>query len=338
MTSSTVKVAVVGCGYWGPNLIRNFNDLDACELHTVCDMKQDKLVSVARKYPQVRTSKEYNDILNDPSIDAVAISTPVSTHFRLAKEAFLHDKHVFIEKPIARSSGEAEELIELAAKKQKVLMVGHTFLYSPPVLKVKELIDNATIGTIYYIDSSRVNLGLFQPDVSVIWDLGPHDTSIILHWLDDEPVEVNAIGGSYIQRSIEEVAFMTLRFKSGVVAHLHLSWLAPCKLRRTSIVGSKRMVIYDDTESVEKVKIYDQGVVKNPEDFGEFQLTYRSGDVISPHLSTTEPLKLECSDFVASIIKGTSPKSDGLFGLRVVKVLEAAQRSIEQKGAAVKII
>ncbi len=337
MAKNKITVGVVGCGYWGPNLIRVFTEMDEFSVKTVFDLSPAKLAAITKKYRDISAVSDYKAILDDKDIDAVVLATPISTHFALAKEALLKDKHVFIEKPITRSSAEAEELIKIAEERKKVIMVGHTFLYSPPVLKVKELIDNNTIGGIYYIDSSRVNLGLVQPDVSVIWDLGPHDISIILHWLNDEPVEVSATGNSYIQKNIEEVSFITLRFKSGIIAHIHISWLAPCKLRRTTIVGSKRMIVYDDTENVEKVKIYDQGVVKNPENFGEFQLTYRSGDVVSPRIDTKEPLKLECADFASAILTGKEPRSSGKFALKVVKVLEAAQKSLLNKGAAVTI-
>lgn len=337
MEKDKVKIGIIGCGYWGPNLIRVFNEIESCHVKFVCDLKQERLANISRKYQHTNVTDNHNALLNDKDLDAVIISTPVSTHYRLAKEALLKNKHVFVEKPLSDSSAEGEELVSIAEKQGKVLMVGHTFLYSPPVTKVKELIKDNTVGNIYYIDSSRVNLGLFQPDVSVIWDLGPHDVSIILHWLDAEPIAVNAIGSSYVQRNIDEVSFIALKFGNGIIAHINISWLAPCKLRRTTIVGSKNMVVYDDTESVEKVKIYDQGVVKNPEDFGEFQLTYRSGDIVSPHINNTEPLKLECLDFLAAIQTGKKPESDGKFGLKVVKVLEAAQESLKNKGAAISL-
>jgi predicted dehydrogenase len=332
-----VKIGIIGYGYWGPNLVRNFNEIEACAIKTLCDKKASKLKELSKKYPAIKTTQDYKDILNDKEIDAVVIATPVSTHYSLAKEALMNGKHVFIEKPIAKSSAEAQELISLADKKKKKILVGHTFLYSPSVMKVKELLDKKEIGDIYYINSSRVNLGLFQPDVSVLWDLGPHDLSIILYWLNDRPVEVYATGSSYIQKNIEEVTFLTLKFKSGIMAHIHMSWLAPAKLRRTTIIGSEKMVIYDDTESVEKVKIYDQGVVKNPEDFGQFQLTYRAGDVISPHIDIVEPLRSECMDFINAIRNNTEPKSDARFGLEVVKIIEAAQQSMQSRGTAVKI-
>ncbi len=337
MNNGKIGVGVIGCGYWGPNLIRVFNELEPCEIKSICDTKQERSDAIAKKYHHIPVTTDYKDLLKRKDIDAVVIATPVSTHYTLAKEALAHDKHVFIEKPMARSSHEAEELVETAEKKKKIVIVGHTFLYSPPVLKVKELIQKGTLGDIYYIDSSRVNLGLLQPDVSVIWDLGPHDISIMLYWLDDFPATVNATGSSYIQKNIEEVSFITLKFASGITAHIHISWLAPCKLRRTTIVGSKSMIVYDDTENVEKVKLYDQGVVKNPENFGEFQLTYRSGDITSPRINTLEPLKLECMDFISSIQSGKKPRSNAGFGLKVVKVLESAQKSLDKQGSCIPV-
>lgn len=332
-----IKIGIVGCGYWGPNLIRNFHEIDSCEVKYICDTRPEKLKGICKKYPSIKGITDYRDMLKDKEVNAIVLATPVSTHYQLAKKALLNDKHVLIEKPLATNIQEAKELIALAKKKKKILMVGHTFLYTPAVLKVKELIINKTVGDIYYIDSSRVNLGLFQPDVSVVWDLGPHDISIILYWLDEEPIEVHATGSSFIQKNINEVAFITLKFKSGVTAHIHISWLAPCKLRRTTVVGAKSMVVYDDTESVEKVKIYDQGVIKNPENYGEFQLTYRAGDVVSPRLDTIEPLQRECLDFISSIQTGKEPKSNSQFGLKVVKVLEYAERSIKNNGLGMKI-
>lgn len=332
-----VNLAVVGYGYWGPNLVRNFNEISDCKLVYVCDLNDEKLRLVKAKYSHIRATKNYKEVVQDQEIDGVVLSTPVSTHFSLAKEALRNGKHVLVEKPLCTTVKDAEFLVNLVEQKKKILMVSHTFLYSPPVIKIKELISRKIVGKIYYIDSSRVNLGLFQPDVSVLWDLGPHDISIILYWLEQMPIEVACQGKSYVRKEIEEVAFITTYFPDGTAVHIHISWLAPCKLRRTVIVGSKRMIVYDDTEPVEKVKIYNQGVAKNPESFGEFQLTYRSGDIVSPHLEAVEPLKMECLDFIRAIETGEKTKSDGQNGLRIVKVLEAAEKSLKNKGALIKI-
>jgi len=332
-----INVGVIGCGYWGPNLIRNFYEISLSRMSICCDLERERLKYISSRYP-IKTTNNYKEILSDPDIDAVVIATPISTHFKLAKEALLAGKDVLVEKPLATSSEEAEELIELSEFKNRVLMVGHTFEYSPPVLKVKELISKGEIGDVYYIASSRVNLGLYQPDNCVIWDLGPHDVSILLFWLNTEPVSVSARGSCCIKKDIEDVAFITIKFSNGVIAHLHLSWLSPCKLRKVTVVGSKKMIVYDDTESVEKVKVYNNGVVvKNPETFGEFQLTYRTGDVVSPKVESIEPLKSEVTHFLECIINGNTPRSDGRDGLRVVKVLEAAQRSLKNDGGKEEI-
>ncbi len=333
-----VNIAVVGYGYWGPNLARNFSEINECKLSIICDKNLKKLTQAKTRFHSAQMSDDYDKVLNNSKIQAIVIATPVSSHYNLAKKALEHGKHVLIEKPLCTSVDEANKLIEIAVKKKMVLMVGHTFLYSPPVLKVKEFIDKRAIGRVYYIDSSRVNLGLFQPDVSVIWDLAPHDVSILLYWVGKLPLNVRATGSSYVRKEIEEVAFITLEFANGIMAHVHVSWLAPSKLRRTVVVGSKKMVVYDDNEPVEKIKIYNRGVVKNPETFGEFQLTYRSGDIISPHLIVVEPLKAECNDFISCIKTGNVPVANAeTSALNVVKVLSAAEKSLRNNGQAVEI-
>ena len=334
-----IHVAVIGCGYWGPNLIRNFSQIQESTVSMACDLNLDRLASVKASYPSVDVTQDYIEILNKPEIEAVAIATPVSTHYHLAKDALLHDKHVLVEKPLTASSPEAEDLIALAAKRERTLMVGHTFEYNPAVVKVKELLSRGEIGDIYYIDSSRLNLGLHQFDINVVWDLAPHDLSIILYWLGTEPLVVNTRGNSYIQDGIADVAFISLGFPKNILAHLHVSWLAPSKLRRTTIVGSEKMVVYDDLEPVEKVKVYDRGVLalQNSESLMELQRTYRIGDVFSPYIESSEPLRTECEHFLECIREQGTSRTDGYSGLRVVKILEAADRSLRNNGSAERV-
>lgn len=334
---SKVGVAVIGCGYWGPNLIRNFAENPDCRLVIVCDKKTSRLIPIHKRYPSVASTENVEEVLQNPEVQAVAIATPVSSHFHLARRALESGKHVLVEKPLATSAREAQILVNLAERKLKVLLAGHTFIYSPPVLKVKELLEKKVLGNIYYMDFSRVNLGLFQPDTNVLWDLSPHDVSIALFWLGMSPVSVRAEAQSFVRKRIEEVGYLSIKFPRGILVHCHVSWLAPTKLRRVVIVGSKKMLVYDDTENIEKVKIYNEGVVKNPQTFGEFQLTYRSGDVLSPKIPSYEPLSLECADFIRCIRTGGKAKSGGLFGLQVVKVLEASEKSLRLKGAPVRV-
>lgn len=334
-----IDVAVIGCGYWGPNLIRNFNQIQGSNVSRVCDLNPDRLTRIREGYPSIKVTQDYMDILRSRDVEAVVIATPVSTHYHLAKDALLHDKHVLVEKPLTVSRAEAEGLIELAARREKVLMAGHTFEYNPAVMKVKELLTGGEIGDIYYIHSSRVNLGLHQADVNVIWDLAPHDFSIILYWLGMEPLSLSARGTSYIQDGIADVAFITLSFPKNILAHLHVSWLAPSKLRRTTVVGSEKMLVYNDLEAEEKVKVYDRGVtgLQNSECLVELQRSYRIGDVFSPHIASIEPLRIECQHFLDCITESGTPRTDGHSGLRVVKVLEAADRSLRNGGRTEEI-
>jgi len=329
-----VNVAVVGCGYWGPNLIRNFSQLDGNRLYAVCDMEDKRLKLVTKTYPWVQMTQNYQDIITNPEIDAVVLATPLATHYAMAKEALLKGKHCLVEKPLTSTTAEAKALIELAEASRLVLMVGHTFEYEPAVVKVRDLILNGEIGEIYYIDSSRLNLGLHRFDANVMWDLAPHDLSIILYWLDMEPLRLSAIGHSYIRKDIEDVAFITLEFPHNIMAHIHLSWLAPSKLRRTTIIGSEKMVVYDDLESIECVKIYDRSAkfLIDSNESKELENDYRVGDIISPHLDVIEPLCAECQDFLDAIRERKKPRSDAYHGLRVVKTLEAADRSMRNKG------
>jgi len=334
-----VNVAVVGYGYWGPNLVRNFNQIDGGRLYSVCDLNENALRVVKKMYPGVTVTQNFDDIANNPEIDAVALATPLKTHYPMGKEALLKGKHCLIEKPLTSSSAEAEELIELAERNNCVLMVGHTFEYDSAVIKVKELIKQGKVGDIYYIDSSRLNLGLHRFDANVIWDLAPHDLSIILFWLDMSPSRVSAFGGTYIRKGIADVAFINLEFPRNIMAHIHLSWLAPSKLRRTTVIGSERMVVYDDLESIEVVKVYDRSAkyLVGSDAGKKLETDYRVGDVTSPHVENVEPLRLECSEFIEAIRGKKKPKSDGYDGLRVVKILEAADRSMRNKGKVEEI-
>jgi predicted dehydrogenase len=327
------KVAVVGLGYWGPNLLRVLSERTDVELKWICDQDTVRLERYVRRYPAVGATLDLDEVLEDPEVDAVLLATPVFTHYSLGRRCLLAGKHTFVEKPLAPSTAEALELMDLALERGLVLMCGHTFLYSPPVRAIRKLIDEGELGEIFFISSSRVNLGLHQRDISVIWDLGPHDFSMLLYWLGEPPHSIRATGRDSIVPGIADVAFVTMEFGQGVVANAELSWLAPSKLRRTVIVGSKKMVVYEDGVP-EAVKIYDRGVVyKDPESFGEYHLSYRTGDILSPKLSGEEPLSLQTSDFIRSIRTGDSRESSLVLSLDVVRLAEAAQASLVNHGA-----
>jgi protoporphyrinogen oxidase/predicted dehydrogenase len=335
--AAEVRIGVVGLGYWGPNLVRNLADLDSFELAYLCDHRLSALQPIERRYASVPTTTRFEDLLSDRNVEAIAIATPVSSHHALAKEALEAGKHVFVEKPLAASSDEVLELMELAEQHNRVLMPGHTFLYSPAVTTIKSLIDDGELGEIYFISSSRVNLGLHQPDVSVVWDLGPHDFSILRYWLGALPSEISALSRSCLIPHVPDVCFINMRYPSGTVAHVELSWLAPSKLRRTAIVGSKKMVVYDDT-ATEPVKIFDSGAhLPDPETFGEYKLSYRTGDIVSPRIDATEPISLELADFAAAIREGSQLASSPEVGLDVVRTVEAVDRSLVEGGAPVRI-
>jgi predicted dehydrogenase len=318
------KVGLIGLGYWGPNLARVFQQTPKGEFAACCDLDPKKLQKATRQYPQIRAFSKAQDLF-DSDVDAVAIATSISTHYDLARQALLSGKHVFVEKPLTDNSEKALELAEMAKKLGLTLMTGHTFIYSPPVVKIKKLITSGELGKLHYISFSRVNLGLYQKDVDVIWDLAVHDVSILLYWLGEEPVEAFSFGRSCIQQSKYDVAFLSFRFRSGMIASVEVSWLSPQKMRRTCLVGSERMVVYDDTEPSEKIKVYDRGVTLHPPGtFGEFQLTYRSGDMVAPSLENTEPLLTEVEHFLHCIETGENPRTDGQFGAAVVRAVEMA--------------
>ena len=330
-----VGVAVIGLGYWGPNLLRVLADNPDAEVRWICDLNRERLMKYRRRYPAARVTTRVERVLADPTVAAIIIATPVYTHYELAACALEAGKHAFVEKPLAPSSELADELAELASDRRRILMCGHTFVYSPPVRAVKRMLQAGTLGDIYFISSSRVNLGLHQRDVSVIWDLGPHDFSILLYWLSEIPTSVRAIGRDSIVKGIADVAFVTLSFASGIVANVELSWLAPSKLRRTVVVGSERMVIYDDG-APEPVRIFDSGVVyRDPETFGEYHLSYRSGDILSPKIESYEPLGLELADFVNAIRNHQEMGFHTALARSVVRIVEAADRSLREGGREV---
>lgn len=331
------RVAVVGLGYWGPNLIRVLSEQENTEIAWICDLDHERLTQFRRRYPGARSTTQFDRVLSDPSVDAVIIATPVHTHYRLAAQALQAGKHTFVEKPLASSSKLADELAELALLTDRVLMCGHTFIYSPPVRTVKRMIAAGTLGDVYFISASRVNLGLHQRDVSVIWDLAPHDFSILLYWLSELPVSIRAVGRDSIVRGIADVAFITMNYASGVIVNVELSWLAPSKLRRTVLVGSERMVIYEDG-SGEPVRVFDRGVVyRDPETFGEYHLSYRSGDVLSPKIESYEPLGLELRDFIDATRTGRRLDYHTAIARSVVRMIEAAEHSMAIGGDAVEL-
>ena len=334
-----LNIGVIGYGYWGPKLVRNFQESGHSRVLMVADRDNSRLQHVAMTYPAVQLTNDHLELLRNPEVDAVVIATPVRTHFPLALEALRHGKHVLVEKPLAYTSEETDTLIAEANQRGLILMVGHTFEYNPAVEVLRQLSQDGELGRIYYINSARTNLGIFQKDVNVLWDLAPHDISILLYVLQQDPIAVSACGESYVQPGIHDVARMTLTFPDQVQAHVHVSWLDPCKIRRTTVVGSKKMVVYDDVEMQEKIKIYDTGVDRpaHTDNYGEFHLSYRYGDISIPRVAIDEPLKVECVHFVKSIISGQQPRSNGVVGGKVVKILEAANASLLNDGCLEQI-
>ena len=335
-----IKIVVVGFGYWGPNLVRNITERSEFELSGICERDFRRATECSRRYPGVPVRSDFQTFLNDPEIDAVAIATPPRTHYELAEQTLQAGKHVLVEKPLAVDPEEAEDLLRLANGVDRTLMPGHTFVYSPPVNKVRDLITSGEIGDVYFITSSRMNLGLYQND-GVVSDLAPHDVSIMLYWLNRPVVRVVASGLSVFQPGVPETAFLTLTFAGGITANVQISWLAPRKLRQTVVVGSQRMVQYDDTSSDEAVRIYDRGLdfsqEEAPPTFGEYQLTYRTGDMVAPRIEAAEPLSLELADFARAIRTGAEPRSHARLGLEIVRVLRAASLSMEGDGEPINL-
>lgn len=334
-----IKIGVIGCGYWGPNLVRNFHEGKNSQVVSVCDLREERLNLIKQKYPYLKITKDYEDILKDKTINAIAIATPVSTHFQLAKEALLAEKHILVEKPLAASSEEAKELIEIARRKKKILMVDHTFVYTSAVRKMKEIVKKGELGKIYYFDSVRINLGLFRSDVNVLWDLAPHDFSIMDFLLEETPISVQASGSSHINTGFENIVYVTIHFKNSLIGHIHVNWMAPVKIRTTLISGSKKMIVYNDLEPIEKVKVYNRGVTldrsRDTTTLNKYQ--YRVGDIYIPHFEDVEALQTECNHFVECILKNKKPTTDGEAGLRVVRLLEASQYSLKNGGKEVKL-
>ncbi len=338
----SISVGVIGCGYWGPNLIRNFAESEAAELRWVCDKDARHLSKAARRYPVARASSDYAELLADPRLDAVVIATPVATHYPFARRALEAGKHVLVEKPLTASAREAEELIALAERRGLTLMVDHTFVYTGAVRKIKELVAGGGVGDLLYFDSVRINLGLFQHDVNVVWDLAPHDLSIMDHVVGRMPTELTATGSCHIEPGLENIAYVQLRFDDSLIANFHFNWLSPVKIRRTLIAGSRRMIVYDDIEPTEKVRVYDSGVTRNEPALSEEEtyktlVSYRTGDVWVPKLDSTEALRYVVAEFLDSVKLSRPSVSDGAAGLRVVRLLEAAQQSINAGGRWIKL-
>lgn len=331
-----VSVGVVGCGYWGPNLIRNFRALPGCKLKLICDTKVERLKHLIALYPEVEGDHRFETLLNGANLDAIAIATPVHLHHGLAKACLLAGKHTFIEKPMASSSKECAELVKIARERNLILMVGHTFLYSPAVRKIQEIIGTGEIGEIRYISARRLNLGLFQKDINVVWDLAPHDISIIVQLMGEMPCAVNCQGRATVSGGIEDVSNTTLIFKNSF-ASIQNSWLDPKKVREMTIVGTKKMIVYDDMEPLQKIKIFDERVVCPPhyDTFAEFQYSYHYGDMQAPYIKQEEPLKVECQHFLDCIRSGQRPLSCGGKGMELVRILEAASRSLKKNGSRV---
>lgn len=334
-----IKVGVVGCGYWGPNLIRNFRSLPDCSLKMMCDISEARLKHLRSLYPEVQGATDFDHALNGAGLDAIVIATAVRFHYPMAKAALLAGKHTFIEKPMAASARECEELIEIARQKGLVLMIGHTFLYSPAVRKIKEIVDSGDIGEIRYICARRLNLGLFQKDINVAWDLAPHDISIIQYIMGEQPISINCQGSAHVTPGIEDVTTMWLSFEKQRTAIIHSSWLDPRKVREMTIVGSRRMIVYDDVAQQEKIRIFDARVERPPhyDTFAEFHYAYHYGDIYAPYLKQEEPLKTECQHFLDCINNGAAPLTNGQKGLELVRILEASTESLKRGGGPVPL-
>jgi predicted dehydrogenase len=341
---SATTIGVIGCGYWGPNLLRNFAENETARLRWMCDLDEKRLEALGRRYPSAETTRDYKQLLADAELSAVVIATPVATHYNFAREALLAGKHVLIEKPLTASAREAEELIELAERERLTLMVDHTFVYTGAVRKIKEIVASGELGELLYFDSTRINLGLFQRDINVVWDLAPHDLSIMDYIIERQPAALSATGSCHIERGIENIAYVMLKFTDEFIAHFHFNWLSPVKVRRTLIAGSRKMVVYDDIEPTEKIRVYDSGVTTNRsavevdrEAAYKTLISYRTGDVWVPKLDSTEALRYVSQEFLDAIKEGRRPLTDGEAGLRVVRLLEAAQQSINEGGRVIEL-
>lgn len=335
-----IKVGVIGCGYWGPNLIRNFNDSIHTDIHSVCDLIKERLNSIRVRYPQAKITEDYRDILKDDNIKAVAIATPVSSHYKIVSDALRAGKHVLVEKPLTTNVKEAESLVNLAAKKGLVLLVDHIFIYTNAIRKIKDYLAKGELGEIYYFDSVRINLGLFQHDINVIWDLAPHDLAVMDHLISEEPISITATGSSHTPSRHEDVAYITLQFRNSFIAHFHVNWMSPVKIRKIIIGGSRKMLVFDDLDPSEKIKLYDKGIQVTKTDKNSIYqslVQYRIGDIYSPSIDSTEALKAVIEHFADCINNQKTPVTDGMAGLRVVRLLEAADRSLKKGGMKVKL-
>ena len=334
-----INIGVIGYGYWGPNIVRNFSEAPGSKVVTVSDLVPERLARAKARHPNIQTTENHLELFADKTIDAIVIATPVSTHFNLAMQALHAGKHVLVEKPLTASAEQGERLLEEASRCKRILMVDHTFVYTGAVRKIKELVDKGDLGQLYYYDSVRVNLGLFQHDVNVLWDLAVHDLSIMDFVLSSRPCAVAATGIAHIPGQPKDVAYLTCFFEANLIAHFHVNWLAPVKVRRTLIGGDKRMIVYDDLEPSEKVKVYDKGITLNNGQEGRYQLLvgYRTGDMWAPQLCSTEALRLEAEHFIDCVEHGNQPLTDGSVGLRVVRILEAATHSLAQRGRPVEL-
>ncbi len=336
-----IRIGVIGYGYWGPNLVRNCCEAPGAQVACVSDLREDRLGLVSSRYPTVKTTRDFRELIEDPSIDAVAIATPVSTHYELALRALQEGKHVLVEKPLASDTDQVQHLMDMAQKRNRVLMVDHTFVYTGAVRKIRELVQTGGLGEIYYYDSARVNLGLFQHDVNVLWDLAVHDLSIMDYILPFRPCAVSATGLSHVPGGTENIAYLTLFFEGSQIAHIHANWLAPVKLRRTLIGASRKMIVYDDLDQSEKIKVYDKGITlnnhQNPEKLYQMLVGYRTGDMLAPQIDGTEALRREVDHFLRCIEQQQEPETGGGAGLRVVEILQAASQSMAQRGRPVEL-
>jgi predicted dehydrogenase len=332
-----IRIGVIGYGYWGPNVVRNLRTLEGCQVGAVCDLNSAALKRVTQAHPGIPVTTNPQDLLTSSAIDAIAVVTPVSTHFGLAKAALENGKHVFLEKPFTATARQAEELIELGERKKLTIMVDHTFLFTGAVRKIRELLDDGVLGELYYYDSTRINLGLFQHDVSVVWDLAPHDLAIMDYLIQRKPVAITATGEAHLS-GLTDVAYLTVYFPGNTIAHINVNWLSPVKIRTTLLGGEKKMLVWNDLEADEKVKVYDKGVqLQNGTGLHELLVSYRAGDMWAPRVEQTEALKVELAYFVDCLTKNHNPVNDGLAGYRVVKLLEAADQSLRERGKAIEL-
>lgn len=334
-----LKIGVIGCGYWGPNLVRNFMELEGCRVEAISDLSESRMNSITSKYPGIKAFSNYKKILKNKQINAVVISTNLTTHYKIAKDAIVFGKHILLEKPVTTSVTEAQSLVKIAAKNDCIFMSGHTFLYNSAINETKRYIDHGHIGKILYVHTERTNLGPIRSDTNALWDLAPHDISILLYVLNEIPESVSAYGGAYLKKKREDVVFVTLKFPGGAIGNVHVSWLDPCKVRKFTVIGNKKMLVFDDLNTMEPIRIFDKGAeyTKKYDSYGEFHLVLRDGDILIPKVKLSEPLKNECMAFVEAVRSRKKPLSDGELGLKVVKVLVAAQKSLESNGISVKV-